>query len=220
MDFNFSSTSGTSQSNSLPQLKGNAIYKVTFKGVEKRDIVGVKDPSQTYKVLDVKFAGVDGYFTHTIFEPRQEDTVRRPGFNESAQPKPSAVEDMMLLFKHLIDATNPELAKEIDAGTKNIGAKGWDNLRDVVIKATEKGIGIETNIKLITNNKGEARFPYFSIVSKDSDKAIIAGNFIGERLYFTAYEQSRIDNATTAKPTNFSGAGSESKSDFEFDMNF
>ena len=43
MNFNFNETAGASQSQSLPQLQGNAIHEVTFKGCELREIQGVKD---------------------------------------------------------------------------------------------------------------------------------------------------------------------------------
>ena len=77
MNFNFNETAGVSQSQSLPQLKGNAIYEVTFKGCEIREIKGVKHVGEIYNVLDIKYANNDGYYTDTIFEPKKGDQKRQ-----------------------------------------------------------------------------------------------------------------------------------------------
>ena len=51
------------------------------------------------------------------------------------------------------------------------------------------------------NNKGEAQFPgFFSGVSREG-KAYIRNNFMGEKLAFSTYELTRINNAATARPT-------------------
>ncbi len=205
MNFNFSETAGAAQSSYLPVLVGNAIHAVTFKGVEERDIQGVKDASAVYKVLDIKFGNAKGYFTHTVWEPKQEDFNRRKGTNTTTGAEttsPSNVENMMLLFKHIIDAVNPELGKQIDSKEKKISAPDWIQLRKLMVAATEKFIGKEVNIKLITNKKGETQFPYFSSLTKEAPfTAIVMGNFIGDNVYFSAYEKKQIDKAAAATPT-------------------
>lgn len=228
MNFNFNETAGATQSTSLPQLKGNDIHEVTFKGCELREIVGVKDPSMKYNVLDIKFSNDKGYYTETIFEPKDGDQKRLENeMNGKKYIKPSNLENMMLEFKHLIDAVNPELGVQIDNKEKAIGANSWDGLRKLMVEATKPGIGKTTKIKLITKKDGNPRFPYFSIVDKDTNRAVIAGNFIGDNLYFSTYEQQQIAKAANAKPTTQTdefglnttpAAQSQNNSDLDFNL--
>lgn len=207
MSFSFATTAGASQSSTKPRLAGNNIYTVKFDGCEIQDIKGVKDPSKEYKVLKLKFSNDAGSFEHTIFEPRPEDFTRgETKYNdkntgeEKKIPQPSGVENVMLLFKHAIDTINPTVAKQIDEGTKNLGAKDWNDLRILVSKILDAGKGIEFEIKLLSNSKGEATFPgYFSGLTKEG-KAYVRNNFIGHKLAFSAYETSKVNNAATAKP--------------------
>lgn len=228
MNFNFNETAGASQSQSLPQLEGNKIHEVTFKGCELRDITGVKDPSQVYKVLDIKFTNDKGYYTDTVFEPKPGDEKRPENeIGGKKYVKPSNIENMMLEFRHLIDTVNPELGKQIDSKEKTISASSWDGLRKLMVEATKSGIGVNTKIKLIKKKDGNPRFPYFSMIDKDTNKAIVAGNFIGDKLYFSTYEQQQIDKAEKAKPTTQSNEfgltnqteGSEqNNSDLDFNL--
>lgn len=228
MNFNFNETAGASQSQSLPQLEGNKVHEVTFKGCELRDITGVKDPSQVYKVLDIKFTTDKGYYTDTVFEPKLGDEKRQENeIGGKKYVKPSNIENMMLEFRHLIDAVNPELGKQIDSKEKAISASSWDRLRKLMVEATKPGIGINTKIKLIKKKDGNPRFPYFSMVDKDSNKAVVAGNFIGENLYFSTYEQQQIEKANKANPTpatnefgldNGTQQSSQNNSDLDFDL--
>lgn len=207
MSFSFSTTAGASQSSVKARLVGNAIHAVKFDGCEIQDIKGVKDPSQTYKVIKLKFSNDDGSFEHTIFEPKDSDFVRgeskyidKNGV-ENKIPQASNVENMMLLFKHAIDIISPEVAKEIDNGTKNLGAADWDGLRKLVSQILDKNKGAELEIKLIKNNKGEGVFPgFFSAINREG-KAYVRNNFMGKSLAFTSYEASKINNEATAKPT-------------------
>ena len=210
MSFSFNTTAGASQSAAKARLAGNDIYTVKFDGCEIVDIQGVKDPSMTYKVLKLKFSNEDGSFEHTIFEPKQADFNRteteftKDGKTEKI-PQASGVESMMLLFKHAIDAIAPEVGKQIDSGARNLGAADWNGLRILVAKILDSGKGNPTQIKLMKNNKGEAQFPgFFSGVSREG-KAYIRNNFIGNKLAFSTYELTRINNAATAKPTPAAG---------------
>ena len=216
--FSFNSTAGASQSSSKPRLEGNNIYTVKFDGCETQDIQGVKDPTAVYKVLKLKFSNVDGSFEHTVFEPRSEDfnrtetpyTDKKTGESKTI-PQPSGVENMMLLFKHAIDVINPKIAKDIDEGTKNLGANDWDSMRKLVSQILDAGKGAEFQIKLLKNGKtGEATFPgYFTGISKEG-KAYIRNNFMGAKIAFSTYEMTRINNEANAKHTKVSSMASES----------
>lgn len=207
--FNFNITAGASQSTFKPQLPGNEIYEVTFDGASIEDIQGKKDPSQVYKVLKLRFSNEKGQFEHTIFEPRPEDFER--GENKTTRngevstfPTPSNVESMMLLLKHVIDAVLPSVGKKIDEGEVTLGGKNWEQLRTNVVTVLEKGKGATTKIKLLSDNKGNARFPGFFTGLNQEGKAYIRNNFVGNTIGFTSYEKTRIDNAANAKPTDMS----------------
>lgn len=208
MSFSFDATAGASQSTSKNRLVGNSIYNVTLDGCETQDITGVKDPSALYKVIKIKFSTEDGTYEHTVFEPRPDDFKRgeneitNKNCNKEKIPQPSNVESMMLLFKHIIDAFVPEIAKQIDNKEKSLGAKSWDELRKLIVTILDKGKGRKCNIKLIKDNKGEAKFPgFFASISKDGT-AYIRNNFIGEKVAFTAYEADKINKEASAKPTS------------------
>ena len=207
--FNFNITAGASQSTFKPQLPGNEIYEVTFDGASIEDIQGKKDPSQVYKVLKLRFSNEKGQFEHTIFEPRPEDFER--GENKTTRngevstfPTPSNVESMMLLLKHVIDAVLPSVGKKIDEGEVTLGGKNWEQLRTNTVTVLEKGKGATTKIKLLSDNKGNPRFPGFFTSLNQEGKAYIRNNFVGNTIGFTSYEKTRIDNAANAKPTDMS----------------
>ena len=206
MNFSFGQTAGASQSTIKPRLEGNNIYDVVFDGCEVEDIQGVKDPSQLYKVLKLKFSNEDGTYEHAIFEPKQADFERAvseamvKGVKQNI-PQPSGVESMMLLFKHAIDAINPAIAEAIDKGEKNLGAKDWNDLRKLVAKILDAGKGVSTKIKLVKKKNGEATFPGFFAAVNRENKAYIRNNFIGPKVAFTSYETDRIRKEATATPT-------------------
>ena len=198
MNFNFGETAGTSQNSRKPLLDGNKIHTVVFKGCEARTIEGVKEPGTMYRVLDIKFENADGTFTQTYFEPRDTDAEDKEG---TFGKQPSNIKSMMLFFKHLIDAVNPTLAKEIDAKTKSLNFATWEDLRAFMVANTASGIGLTTKIKLIKNKKGEAIFPYFAAFTKEG-VLYMKTNFIGEKVYFSAKELETIKKMESATPTS------------------
>ena len=220
MNYSFEETAGASQSAVRKLFDGNAIYDVTFNGCEARDIQGVQDPTKVFHVLDIKFSNDEGIYTHTIFEPTPEDAVDRQG---PFGPQPSNVKAMMLLFKHLIDAVNPELGKAIDNKEKNLNTTSWDSLRKLMVQATDSGKGTQTKIKLVKNNKGVATFPFFANYNRDG-KLYMSTNFIGKNIFFTNKELDKIAKATESKPTTtanldpFDSVASTTSSDFDFNI--
>lgn len=203
MNFNFNETAGISQSSTRKTLEGNKIHEVKFDGCEARDIQGVQDPSKVYHVLDIKFSNDEGYFTHTIWEPRDSDMEDTQG---SFGPTPSNVKSMMLTLKHLIDAVNPELGKQIDKKEKSLNASSWETLRQAMVKATEPGKGTITKIKLVKRKNGEASFPGFVASYNRQGQLYMRTNFIGNNIFFTNKELEAIKKQEAAKPTNMSDA--------------
>lgn len=231
MDLSFNATVGASQSTTLPELEGNAIHEVTFNGCIAKTIIGTKEHNKgvEYPVIEIKFSNPKGYFTQTYFEPKEADAVRRPNPNKpgAAFESPSNIENMMLFFKHLIDATNPELGKAIDSKEKVIPKTDWKGLIDIVTKATEVGKGKKTNIKLVKDKAGKVRLPFFSGLTKEAPyTARIMGNFIGENVYFSAYEKTQMEKQAIVAPKKSNSLdlemtiqGSESiDSDMDFNL--
>ena len=68
-----------------------------------------------------------------------------------------------------------------------------------MVKATQPGVGTETKIKLVTNNKGEARFPFFARYN-NSGQFFMGTNFIGNNIAWSRYELEQIQKAAEAKP--------------------
>lgn len=210
--FSFGDNLGSSQSAAGSQLEGNKIHEVTFEGATKEQFDNKQDETQPYKVLRLKFSNENGTFEHTVFEPRDEDFERKNStFNDKKTgapisiPNPSNVESMMLLFKHVIDAVTPEIGKKIDNKEIDLGGRNWEELRDNMVAIFEKGKGAKTSIKLLNDNKGYPRFPgFFAGVGKDDNRAYIRNNFVGNKLGFSPYETTRINNEMKAKPTAMS----------------
>jgi hypothetical protein len=221
MNFNFNETAGVTSGSK--QLEPNKIHLVKFEGLEIIDGVEFKNGNKG-NVLDIKFTSEAGNYTHRIFEPTEKDFEDR---DSQYGKNPSNVKAMMLLFKHLIDAVNPELGKAIDKGEKAAPtATSWAGLRKLMVEATLPGVGKETKIKLISNSAGYATFPYFASYSKEG-KLYMSTFFIGDSIYWTAKEQTKLKNAATAKPTPASdefslgstpAATSQNNGDLDFEL--
>lgn len=227
MNFGFNETAEVSNSN-RKQLEGNLIHEVTFDGCEARDIQGVQDPSKVFKVLDIKFSNESGYFTDTVWEPRESDVQDTP--NSFGGNNPSNVKQMMFKFQHLIDAVNPELSKLMrlpkgNPDRKELNASTWDALRQLMVKATDPGKGTKTKIKLVNrvkkdssgNERNEAQFPSFFLSYNREGKPYMNSNFIGNGVFWTNKELTRMENAKKATPTPVSAVQNETK-DFDFDF--
>lgn len=191
MNFNFGEVANAAQSTSKPVLEGNMIHTVKFLGCEARDIAGKQNPNATYNVLEIKFSNDRGYFTHTVWEPKPEDFQDR---ENNGIKNPSNVKAMMQLFTHLICAVNPKLGEQLKNKEKQLTAKDWNSLRQLMVKATESGKDKEVQIKLIKNKKGESIFPYFSNYNK-SGELYMSTNFIGNDLLWTTKELKALEKA-------------------------
>lgn len=197
MNFNFNSTVNSQNNNQI--LEGNKIHEVTFEGCVSRDFEG-KEPGKMYKVLEIKFKGNTGTFTHTVWQPTSSD------FEDTVQwdkKQPSNVAKMAYLLKHLIDTVVPDVADKINKGKlqMSITPDNWDAFRQFIVEHTTTGIGKKTKIKLLKNRKGEATFPYALKYTKNGT-LWMSTNFIGDNLCFTSYEQNSINKAEQAQPTS------------------
>lgn len=200
MNYNFDGT--PSQSNIVAQLPGNAIHTVKFEGIEAKEIES-KSSGEKFKILSIKFKNESGVFEDTIFELKAGSDQRVK--NQWGYDSPSALEELMFKLKHLLAAVAPKVAEKIEKAD-GFNVASWDELRTFMVNQTKNAIGTETQIKLLsrTDAKGASRatFPGFVLGISKEGKPYPRTNFIGPVLAFTAKEQEKITNASTAKPTN------------------
>lgn len=215
MNFNFSDAVN-SQNGQRAQLAGDMIHDVTFDGCEARDFESTQNPGQKFRVLEIKFSNKDGQFTHTVWEPKQEDFEDRQG---AFGAQPSNVAFMVYLFKHLLDAVNPDASAKINNGElkMEVTPNNWDSVRKFMVEQTTPGNGTETKIKLVKKNNGDAMFPYFLNYNREG-KLYMSTNFIGKNIFFTTKELQRISRAQAAKPTNQGVTMPAATSDFDDDI--
>lgn len=188
---------------SKPQLEGFKIHNVEFKGVEKTDITSPKDGT-IYKVIVIKFENEFGTNRTTIFEPKDADYTRQP--SQFGGLNPSRIDIILDLFKQLITAVNPVMAKEMAEG-KQLKLSGatygaiWDSLRVAFVENTKDYVGTKTQIKLEKNKKGEAQFPGFPMGIDREGVLYRSSTYIGNNIGWTPKETKAMTNYVQASAT-------------------
>ncbi len=207
--FSIDSTTATAGNNNY--LSANKIHSVTFKGAEAAEI-----GSETkYQVLKFKFENEEGMFEDAIFPPKlPEGAIRKT----DPYVGPSDVEELMAKLRHYVSVLNPELDKQIEAGTKTIAAKDWNQLRTLIIKSVEKGIGKETQVKLVANGKGLGVVPSYILGISKNGNTYLRTKFIGDKLMFTDKELEKISKTANAKPSDMSKITGKKDDLPEFDL--
>lgn len=218
MNFNLGVTAGLSNS-SKPTLEGNKIHEVRFDGCEKASFNAKDGSGKVYDTLQIKFSNSEGIYSHTIFEPREEDMQETEGMFGK---QPAAFMHTLLLIKQLIDAVNPELGKAIDEGKKQLNPNSWDLFKDLVIKATDTGKGIITKIKLIKTNNGSVTLPKYIAAYNKAGNMYCRTTCIGNNIFFSAKELENMNKVANAAPTTVSSTleigTPAAASDFDIDI--
>ena len=201
--FNFGISKESAVRTVRPQLKPWNIYDVKFMGCEIREFAGKKDPNTTYKVLDIKFENEDGYFTVTKFFPKEGDEVRRAvdAKNGGKRELASNFEELMNIVKQTAEVLTPEGFKKMSEASAKF--KSFDDVAKALITITDKVKGCETKIKLIGRNRDNrvvAEIP--NITSVFDGVATITDNYIGNKLFFSDYEEGKRAEYLNSKPTN------------------
>ena len=203
--FNFGISKESAVKTVRPQLKPWNIYDVKFMGCEVREFAGKKDPNEVYKVLDIKFENEDGYFTVTKFFPKQGDDVRREvdAKNGGKRELASNFEELMNVVKQTAEVLNPEGFKKMSELSSKF--KSFDDVANTLVKVTDKVKGCETKIKLVGRNRDNrvvAEIP--NITGVFDGVATITDNYIGNKLFFSDYEEKKraeyLNSAPTAMP--------------------
>lgn len=201
--FNFGISKESAVKTVRPQLKPWNIYDVKFVGCEVREFAGKKDPSVTYKVLDIKFENEDGYFTVTKFFPKEGDEIRREvdGKNGGKRELASNFEELMNIVKQTAEVLTPEGFKKMQEASAKF--KSFDDVAKALITITDKVKGTATKIKLVGRNRDNrvvAEIP--NITSVFDGVATITDNYIGNKLFFSDYEEGKRAEYLKSKPTD------------------
>jgi hypothetical protein len=184
-----------------PRLEGNKIHTVTFEGAEAVTI----GKDTTYDVIKISFKNDNGSFEDSIFPPKMPEGAARTA-NSFGGMNASAVEELSAKLRHYIAALNPELDKQIEAGTKTLSAKTWNDLRTLFVKSVEKGKGKTVQLKLLKKGDGNVTTPGYILSISKTGSLYMNTNFIGETIAFTDKELKKIETAAKAKPTNIADA--------------
>ena len=194
-------------SNVSYRLKPWGIYPVKFTGARKEVIQGKKDPSMTYEILKVRFDGEDGYYEESIFYPKPGDKKRpiytsREGHEYEGA---SSFDRTMTFIAQVAEVLNPEGFKKMQAAVSKF--KSFDDVVTAFIKITDQVKGKDTNLKLVGKTQKDgtvvAVLPKFVAISKTGEK-FTCDNFVGDKLFFSAYEEKKKAEYANAKPTDMS----------------
>ena len=203
LDFSINS-SVSAVSNSIKQLAPFAIYDVKYEKSEIVEFDGKKDPSQHYKTLRVRFSNADGYYEETIFFPTPADgepkEYERP--DGTKQKFPSNWDRIKFFMAQVMTVLNPEGYKKFCEASSKF--KDFEMMANAFIKVLEPAMGKETKLKLMgrTDESGNvhATLPKFLSYNRDG-QLYISTNFIGDRVFFSTYEEGLVQKFKNAKPT-------------------
>lgn len=201
MAFNFGIT--TAVSSVRKQLAPWNIYDVTFKGCSIKEFDGKKDPSAHYKTLNIEYEGEDGNFTVTLFFPKDGDNDRREvdAKNGGKRELPSTFEKTMAIVAQTAEILNPEGFAKMQAASSKF--KSFDDVANALISVTNKVKGTATKIKLIGKNKdGKVVADIPNICAVFDHQCKVVDNYVGNKLFFTQYEEGQREKYLNATPTN------------------
>ena len=200
LNFGFSSTSAVR--NTRRPLAPWGIYKVKFTGAEIATFKGSKDPSVEYKVLRFNFENEDGYYSESLFFPKEGDDVDREYENNGGIMKfPSNFKVTMSTVKQTLQVLSPKGWEAVQKASAKF--KRFDDVANAAIKVLDKVKGTETEIKLVgrvSKGKVVAKIPTIIRYNKEGE-LYVSDNYIGTKLYFTDYEEGERNKYLNAKPT-------------------
>lgn len=214
MNFNLSKTNGTA----VTRLKPWTISKVSLQNVELK--TGTSQEGREWKAMQFNFEGPEGIFEYKVFCPGEKGDERTTGnTNGKDWELPSAMEQLQFAIAHICTALAPNEFEKLKGVELDL-PKDFEKLVTAVKKVLAKAIGVETNIKLVGNNKGYADIPKFVNINRTSKDAFISNNWLGENLAFTPYEVQQMNKAKNSTPTPApeADAATGSSDDEDFDL--
>lgn len=203
MSFNFGISADSAVRNTRRPLTPWNIHDVKFIGCEIKEFDGKKDPSAHYKVLAINFENEEGYFSVTQFFPKDGDDERRefPSQKGGKVVMPSNFETLMAIVKQTAQILNPAGFEKMQAMSSKF--RSFDDVAKALITITDKVKGKETKLKLIGKNKDNkvvADIPRIVGINKQGE-SFISDNYIGDKLFFTDYEEGQRQKYLNATPT-------------------
>lgn len=189
-------------------LKPWDIYKVKFDGCELTEGAYKNDPSKSWKAINITFKGESGMFKKMLFIPdvNNENDTKQPEYSSSnggTIKYPSACDEFMGIIGQIVYVLNPEGFEKLQAMLPKF--KTMDDVTTAFMKLMEKCVGQETCIKLIGKKSQDGRVNAdFPRVKKISSKGEMytANNIIGDKLFFSDYEEGERQKYLNAKPSN------------------
>lgn len=203
MSLNFGISADSAVRNTRRPLNPWEIHTVKFKGVEVREFNGKKDPTAHYKVLNVNYENEDGYFSLSIFYPKDGDDQRgeRDGANGGKIPTVSPFENTMAIIKQTVQVLNPKGFEVMQKASSKF--KSFDDVVTVMKKVLDPVKDKEIKIKLTGRNrdgKVVAQIPHIVAINKEGE-AFICDNYIGDKLFWSDYEMKERDKYKGATPS-------------------
>lgn len=220
--FNFGISADSAVRNVRKQLTPWEIHTVKFTGCNINSFQGKKDTSMTYQTLNINFENEDGYFTVTNFFPKDGDDQRKE-FDSSNGGKvimPSNFEVLMAIVKQTAQILNPAGFEKMQKASSKF--KSFEDVAKALIQITDSCKGTELKLKLIGKNrdgKVVADIPRIVGINKEG-VAFISDNYIGNKLFFSDYEDTQRAKYLEAKPTEMPDdpVTTDTKDDEEFDL--
>ena len=201
-DMNFGFSSASAVRNTRRPLAPWGIYKVKFTGAEIAVFKGSKDPNVEYKVLRFNFENEDGYYSESLFFPKEGDDIDREYENNGGTMKfPSNFKVTMSTVKQTLQVLSPKGWEAVQKASAKF--KSFDDVANAAIKVLDKVKGTETEIKLVgrvSKGKVVAKIPTIIRYNKEGE-LYVSDNYIGTKLYFTDYEEGERNKYLNAKPT-------------------
>ena len=208
MNINFSINSNESSISSKrnTRLKPFEIHTVTFDGAEIKS--GTSKAGNEFKLLQLTFSNKNGIAEPTIFWPDLErDGIRevRTAKDGHEYETPSRWEQTKTVISQTLETLSPEGFKKMQAASSKF--KSFDDVVTAFIKITDPVKGKDTNLKLVGKTQKDgtvvAVLPKFVAISKTGEK-FTCDNFVGDKLFFSAYEEKKKAEYANAKPTDMS----------------
>lgn len=193
MNFDFS---GAVKAKDGGNFLSAGIKDATFKGVEFANVTSQKT-GDIFKCLSLKL-DIDGYgeYIQNFFEPKSDERTEMQ-WGLSASP----LDHFLITVREILEAVDPQIIKDIDAGTKKLTGN-FKQICDAVKEYTTPGIGKRLQVKFVPQNNGFVSMPSFPArITRNGDLGI-ATRIIGDNLTMTSSELKKIEAAKNAKPTN------------------
>ena len=184
------------------------IYEVKFVEAKYETFEGKKEENkgQIYEALTVRFENDEGYYEERVFNPGEKGNERFKNKNAEGHEYESAspMEKLRIFIAQLLTVLAPEkMPKMVELAPK---VQSFKQLAEVVVKLLDGAKGKTTHLKLAGKTDSKTNrivpcLPKFAGVSKKGE-LFTADNFVGDKLFFSPYEEEQKKKYLTATPTN------------------